>query len=552
VPIGEFVTENRYRWAGPGDVNAFFGLMLDNVAGLLLAVGLLSQAFEFPAEYAAVHLVPGTAIGVFAGDFLFTILAFRLARKTGRNDITAMPLGLDTPSTFGMIFFVLGPAFQYGLNVLHLTPELAAKHAWHVGICAIFASGVFKLACAFGSGWVRRVVPRAGLLGSLAAIALVLISFLPLLEIARFPVAGFAALAVILTCLIARVPFPMRIPGTLAALGVGCVVYYGMMAAGVGPAETETVAIHWLPTGWLEVFRFEWLNAMDDTMRYMPVVIPFALATVVGGIDCTESAAAAGDEYDTRQIVGVEALATLIAALCGGVIQTTPYIGHPAYKAMGGRAAYTLATALFIGGAGVLGYFGLLYAFIPKCALFGILIFIGLEITAQSFHATPVKHFAAVALSCVPAMAVLVMAFADRLIGMQIDHTTGVADLDQLAAKLTAMNVPPDLARELQTVRALSNGFIVTSLLWAAALASLIDKRLHIAARYFAVASVLAACGVIHSPIAGSPLMNPFSATGVPEIAAGQTHLHFAAGYATVALILWCWNSLRFSDDTGT
>lgn len=537
--------KNRYHWAAVGDVNAFFGLMLDNVAGLLLAVGLLSAAFEFPADYAATHLVPGTAIGVFAGDFLFTLLAFRLARRTGRNDITAMPLGLDTPSTFGMIFFVLGPSFQHGLKDLHLTAHQAAEHTWHVGICAIFISGVFKLACAFGSGWVRRVVPRAGLLGSLAAIALVLISFLPLLEIARYPVAGFASLAVILTCLIARVPFPRRIPGTLAALGVGCAVYYGMLAAGVGPAEVESVEITWLPTGWLAVFRFEWLAAMDDTMQYLPVVIPFALATVVGGIDCTESAAAAGDEYDTRQIVGVEALATLAASLCGGVIQTTPYIGHPAYKAMGGRAAYTLATALFIGGAGVLGYFGLLYAIIPKCAVFGILIFIGLEISAQSFHATPTKHYAAVALACVPAMAVLVMAFADRLVAMQVDPTAGISDMDQLAAVLEAKGMRPDLARELQTVRALSNGFIVTSLVWAAALASLIDKRLNIAARYFAVAAALALFGVIHSPMPGSPLMNPFSPGDLPQVAAGQTHLHFAAGYAVMAGLLAAWHRLR-------
>ena len=118
-------------------------------------------------------------------------------------------------------------------------------------------------------------------------------------------------------------------------------------------------------------------------------MIPFALATVVGGIDCTESAAAAGDEYDTRQVIGVEGVATLLAAVCGGVVQTTPYIGHPAYKAMGGRSAYTLATALFVGGAGLLGYFGYLYLVIPKAAIFPILIFIGLEITAQSFHATP-------------------------------------------------------------------------------------------------------------------------------------------------------------------
>jgi adenine/guanine/hypoxanthine permease len=548
VPNGKIVTKNHYRWAGAGDVNAFFGLMLDNVAGLLLAVGLLAQAYAFPAEYAATHLVPGTAIGVFAGDFLFTLLAFRLARRSGRNDITAMPLGLDTPSTFGMVFFVLGPAFQHGLKDLHLTEMAAAEYAWHVGICAIFVSGVFKLACSFGSAWVRRVVPRAGLLGSLAAIALVLISFLPLLEIARFPVAGFAALSVILTCLIARVPFPGRVPGTLAALGVGCLIYYGMVAAGVGPAAAESMEITWLPTGWLSVFTFDWLHAMDDTVTYLPVVIPFALATVVGGIDCTESAAAAGDEYDTRQIIGVEAIATLVASLCGGVIQTTPYIGHPAYKAMGGRAAYTLATALFIGGAGVLGYFGLLYAILPKCALFGILIFIGLEITAQSFHATPTRHYAAVALSCVPAMAVLVMAFADRLLALQVDHTTGVPDLDQLAAKLQAIGLRPDLAVELQTVRALSNGFIVTSLVWAAALASLIDHRLHIAARYLAVAAVLAFFGVIHSPIAGSPLMLPFSDMPIPAIAVGQTHLDFAAGYAVMATILWGWSCWRASE----
>ena len=89
----------------------------------------------------------------------------------------------------------------------------------------------------------------------------------------------------------------------------------------------------------------------------LPVVLPFALATIVGGIDCTESAAAAGDEYDTRPILLTEGVASLVAGLLGGVIQTTPYIGHPAYKKMGGRAAYTLATALFVGVAGYFGWF---------------------------------------------------------------------------------------------------------------------------------------------------------------------------------------------------
>ena len=79
--------------------------------------------------------------------------------------------------------------------------------------------------------------------------------------------------------------------------------------------------------------------------QYLPMAVPFAILTVVGGINVTESARLAGDEYNTRDILLTEAVATLLAGVCGGVSQTTPYIGHPAYKAMGGRAAYTLACA---------------------------------------------------------------------------------------------------------------------------------------------------------------------------------------------------------------
>ena len=127
---------NRYCWATLGDINAFFGLSLDNLADLVLAVSLLATAFDFPAQFAISHLVPGTAAGVVVGDLLFTWMAFRLARRTGRTDVTAMPLGLDTPSTFGMVFFVLGPAFASAVAA-GMDREAAARHAWHIGMCAI-------------------------------------------------------------------------------------------------------------------------------------------------------------------------------------------------------------------------------------------------------------------------------------------------------------------------------------------------------------------------------------------------------------------------------
>ena len=127
--------------------------MLDNVADLLLTVGLLSSVFNLPTIFALRYMVPGTAIGVLVGDLLFFFMALRLSKKTGRDDITAMPLGLDTPSTFGMVFFVLGPSFLHARDQLGLEEMEAALYTWRIGICSIFISGLFKLACAFGSGW---------------------------------------------------------------------------------------------------------------------------------------------------------------------------------------------------------------------------------------------------------------------------------------------------------------------------------------------------------------------------------------------------------------
>ena len=50
------MTENKYLWARSGDVNAFFGLMLDNIAGLVLLVGMLYGIYGFPVDLTALIL----------------------------------------------------------------------------------------------------------------------------------------------------------------------------------------------------------------------------------------------------------------------------------------------------------------------------------------------------------------------------------------------------------------------------------------------------------------------------------------------------------------
>ena len=84
------MNKKQIGWAAPGDVNAFFGLMLDNIADLVLAVGLLSAVFGFPATFSLRYMVPGTAIGVLIGDLIFFWIGLRLAAKLDQSDYSEL------------------------------------------------------------------------------------------------------------------------------------------------------------------------------------------------------------------------------------------------------------------------------------------------------------------------------------------------------------------------------------------------------------------------------------------------------------------------------
>src|SRR5262249_8285924 len=130
-----------YRWFVAAEWTAFFALLLDIVVNLVVLASLLTGVFGFPSEIIYRRMLPGTALGVLAGDLVYTWLAIRLARRSGRGDVTAMPLGLDTPSTIGMALAVLGPAFLAHKAALAgqgvaagEAAERAAMAAWGAGM----------------------------------------------------------------------------------------------------------------------------------------------------------------------------------------------------------------------------------------------------------------------------------------------------------------------------------------------------------------------------------------------------------------------------------
>jgi len=275
-------------------------LVVDNLSVLALLAAVLIGGFGVPAGIVFGRMFPGTALGVLVGDLAYTWLAVRLARRSGRMDVTAMPFGLDTPSTIGMALLVLGPAFAK-YRAAGLDPDAAGAAIWHLGMAATVTMGLLKLLMAFAGRAVRRLLPQAGLLGSLAGIALMLIGFLPMVELLQVPIAGFLTLGLVLYALLAEGSIPGRLPGVLFAVIVGTVVYYGLGHWGVAGMHVAAPA---MPTLRLALPRFDLrivqglrpsgLSAAGRTVR---------LADRRRGVNNTESASVAGDDFDVRGIL---------------------------------------------------------------------------------------------------------------------------------------------------------------------------------------------------------------------------------------------------------
>jgi AGZA family xanthine/uracil permease-like MFS transporter len=513
--------DNTYKWIGLGDVNGFFGLMFDNMAVLSFLAATLIVGFNFPADIVYTRMFPGTTFGVLFGDLLYTWMAFRLAKKTGNREVTAMPLGLDTPSTIGLALAVLGPAFV-ALKQDGETVENAALMTWYIGMATMVMIGVLKVVLSFCGNWIQKVVPRAGLLGSLAGVGLLLIGFMPLVDVFGQPVIGMVSLGLILYTLVARIQLPKNIPGIFTAVILGTVLFHLYHGLGFGglPAESYTFP------GWkfhvaLPAPTLDFVAGIVPALKYLPIAIPFAILTVVGGINVTESARVAGDEYSTRQILLTEAWATLLAGMCGGVAQSCPYIGHPAYKSMGSRAGYTLLTGVFIGLGGILGYVSFIVELIPRAVLAPILIFIGMEIVSQAFIHSPTRHIPAVVFSIFPTVA--------RLVAIQLETPELVppANLQHLINKAGST-----LPEALVTI-AIGNGFILTGMLWGALLAEMINRRLKICSIYLCILAALTFFGLVHSSLPDAGLYLPWL---LPD-PARQIPYQFTLSYIVLAVL---------------
>jgi len=509
-------TEMHPRLWVAGDLNAFFGLFTNVLLNVLVLSSLALYVVQMPNDTVYGRILPALGIALPLGNLFYAYLAWQLAKKEGRNNVTAMPYGPSVPHMFIVVFVVMLPTY------------LATKDpilAWKLGLVWALIVGIIVLLGAFVGPTIRKYTPRAAMLGTLAGISIAFISMRPAYQMFDGAWIGLVCFMIILLAWIGNVRLPFNIPGGLAVVVVGS-------------------AMAWIATalGWSDMMQPTAVGeAMQHFSLYLPVVsgdvlsiplkqiwpllvtaIPLGIYNFTEGINNVESASVGGDNYNLRAILTADGLGAIVGAFLGSPFPPAVYIGHPGWKAMGGRIGYSLATGIGVGLLCFLGLTALLLSVIPLVSIVPILLFIGLVIGAQAFQASPKRHAPAIVLALVPNIA--------EWAKTQVDGALGANGVNIAAIPEAIHNNMANAGVLYHGMELTGGGAVLAGLMIGAIAVFVIDKRFNWAAVYASAATVLSFFGFIH----GSQL----AINASPSVS-------FGYGVATLIFVGLAWQQQR-------
>lgn len=470
-------------WA-KGDWNAFFGYGSNLLVNVLLLTSMLRFVVGMPAEFIFARVLPAVGVMLCVSALYYSWLAYDLARKTGRDDVCALPSGPGVGHIFIVTLVVMLP-------IKIMTGDYVK--AWEAGMAWIFIQGVVVVIGGFAGQWIRKIAPRAALLSALAGIALTYIAIRPLSEMYLTPVIGLICFAIVLLDWFGGIRAGGRVPAGIAVIIAGTVIAWGsnLFDLNYGGLTLEGVRqslVHFgfqIPIPALgHVFSgFEFASILLIT------AVPFGIYDVIEAIDNVESAASAGDDYSTRKVLVADGLISILGAALGNPFMLVVYVGQPAWKAMGGRIGYAGASGLLMLVLGLLGIVPLILAIVPVAAVYPILLFIAMVIGSQAFRETPPAHAPAIILGIIP----------------HLFHWAGDLIKNALAAA-GITEITPELRAELagggilfDAFETIGGGAVLTGIVLSATAVYVIDGRLRMAAAFIATGALFTFFGLMHS-----------------------------------------------------
>ena len=230
----------------------------------------------------------------------------------------------------------------------------------------------------------------------------------PALEMFMTPLIGISCFAIILLSWFGGCVIGEFRPA-LSPSRVGTVIAWGSTAVGLnyGGLSLKGVSDSLVNFGFrVPIPAFGHLFSGFQYLGILLVTaIPFGIYDLVEAIDNVESAAVAGDSFPTTRVLTADGVISLIGCLMGNPFINAVYIGHPGWKAMGGRIGYSAATGLTVIALCWFGVISLMLAVLPSVAIIPILLYIGMLIGSQAFQETPRSHAPAIMLALIPNLA---------------------------------------------------------------------------------------------------------------------------------------------------
>ncbi|WP_398482778.1 regulator [Tardiphaga sp.] len=511
----------------PGDWNALFGFGTNILVNMLVLTGLLRFVLKMPDSLVFGRILPALGLMMCLSTLYYAYLAYRLAQKTGRSDVCALPSGVSVPHMFIVTFVIMLP-----ITIKTGDP----LKGWSAGLVWVFFQSFILMIGGFIAPYIRKITPRAALLGTLAGVSVTFISMRPALEMFMTPQIGLICFAIIMLSWFGGVTYFRNLPAGLIAIAVGMIIAWGsnLFGLGIGGLSVKGVGDAFANFGFsVPVPAF---GAVFSGFEFLGIIlvtaIPFGIYDLVEAMDNVESAEAAGDDYPTTRVLTADGVVSLIGCLMGNPFINAVYIGHPGWKAMGGRIGYSAATGLMVV---VLSWFGLiavLLALVPVVAISPILLYIGMLIGAQAFQTTPLKHAPAIVLAFTPHLAAWGKLQIDTMLGATVTaaQAAGLAADKVGEVKAAAIASLPQQGVLYHGLEVMGGGSILGGLVLGAIGVFIIDREFSKAAAFALAGAVMTWFGFMHGEAVGFGV-TPGVALAYVVVAGGL----YAAGKSAVS-----------------
>ncbi|WP_436663526.1 hypothetical protein ACOALA_13305 [Alicyclobacillus acidoterrestris] len=454
-----------------GDLDAMISHFGVNITDMAIPA-LLLAGVGIPLDFSVSHMLPGFFLGFLLAGLWVTWSARRLAKKTGRLNVTSQVFGINVPSATAFSISIMLPVYQ-------LTHNLSA--CWASGAAAVFWMGIFKLVSAPFSKYIRRLIPRPAVMTVFAAAMYSYLSMMIVVRLFSSPLLGVISLAIVLCGVFAKIPL------TRWRLSPFLVAWIIVLAVGLisGDIDIQWTGMH-LTSPWNMAPHFGSYLVKD--ISYFSIIVPMSVYAILQDLASVEAAKRVGDGYSVVNTLFMDGVCSLIIGVSGGIIPTVMYAVHPSYKNLGARISYHFWVPIVMLLVVIAGLSMPAIDLFPWSLRAAVIAYVSIGVGRAAITNIEHRYLNAFLLGIIIPGAYLIQStIQESLAALKIQLTPQVIEV-------------LDKAIYWEPISGMANGFLMLVLIITAMSVCLIDRKFIVAALWSLFGALSAWLGLINAP----------------------------------------------------